>query len=409
MEDQTLYSLRHEVNPVFTTAQSCVRVMAELGDEDSRRLVDQLDFDAKKNSSATTDEVDLLNKIKIIPGFAETIEARFECSNKLIEDLGYRFVLDIPCGYTSRGLKLARKDIRYYGCDLPAVIEAVGPAVKSIIGGNGKISYHEVDATNYDSIRRFLDDVGSGLHITTEGLLMYMTQSELEEIFVNMKRLLTEFGGVWITTDNMIIPSQQAIMSASMGEEAYKAAAGELPAPPPPLNSFMDVDNAPEFIDRMGFELERVSIGEHMPDELLTLKDLHEDKKRAVRQAMEVMEFWVMKVKLDTIYRSYTHRAKDFSADCKRESDQLKFKLSGRIDTITSPDLLSLYREADDAGIKAVKIDMTDVNYISSAGLRVLMIMLGDHPDNVKLDNVNEDVMEILRTTGFDSILFDEE
>lgn len=37
------------------------------------------------------------------------------------------------------------------------------------------------------------------------------------------------------------------------------------------------------------------------------------------------------------------------------------------------------------------------------------MIMLGDHPDNVKLDNVNEDIMEILRTTGFDSILFGEE
>ena len=409
MEEQTVYSLRHEVNPVFTTAQSCVRVMAELGDEDSGLLVDRLDFDANKNSTATTDEVDLLNKVKSIPGFAETIEARFECSNQLIENLGYRFVLDIPCGYTSRGLKLARKDIRYYGCDLPAVIDAVEPAAKSIIGGSGSISYHEVDATNYDSIRRCLDDVRGGLLITTEGLLMYMTQSELEEIFVNMKRLLTEFGGVWITTDNMIIPSQQAIMAASMGEEAYKEAVCNLPDPPPPLNLFLDVDKAPEFIDRMGFELERVSIGEYMPDELLTLKDLPEDKKREVKKAMGVMEFWMMKVKPDSVSGSYTRRATNFSADCKRENDQLLFRLSGRIDTITSPDLLSVYREADDKSIRTVRMDMTDVSYISSAGLRVLMIMLGDHPDNVKLDNVNEDIMEILRTTGFDSILFGEE
>lgn len=85
------------------------------------------------------------------------------------------------------------------------------------------------------------------------------------------------------------------------------------------------------------------------------------------------------------------------------------FRLSGRIDTITSPDLLSVYREADDKSIRTVRMDMKDVSYISSAGLRVLMIMLGDHPDNVKLDNVNEDIMEILRTTGFDSILFGEE
>ena len=68
-----------------------------------------------------------------------------------------------------------------------------------------------------------------------------------------------------------------------------------------------------------------------------------------------------------------------------------------------------MYREADDKSIRTVRMDMKDVSYISSAGLRVLMIMLGDHPDNVKLDNVNEDIMEILRTTGFDSILFGEE
>ncbi len=208
------------------------------------------------------------------------------------------------------------------------MIDAVGPAVKSIIGGNGNVSYHEVDATNYDSIRRSLDDVSGGLLITTEGLLMYMTQPELEEIFINMKRLLTEFGGVWITTDNMIIPSQQAIMAAFMGEETYKAAARSMPAPPPPLNSFMDIDKAPAFIDKMGFGLERVPIGEHMPDGLLTLKDLPEDKKREVKKAMGVMEFWMMKVKPDDVSRSYTRKAENFSADCKRENDQLLFRLS---------------------------------------------------------------------------------
>lgn len=117
----------------------------------------------------------------------------------------------------------------------------------------------------------------------------------------------------------------------------------------------------------------------------------------------------MMKVKPDSVSGSYTRRATNFSADCKRENEQLLFRLSGRIDTITSPELLSMYREADDGSIRIIKIDMTDVRYISSAGLRVLMIMIGDHPDNVKLDNVNEDIMEILRTTGFDSLFFGEE
>lgn len=406
MEEQTLNSLRHEVNPVFTTAQTCVRIMAGLGDEDSKVLVERLDFDSKKNSSATTDEVDVFNKAKNIPGFAETIESRFLCSNKFIEDLGYRNVLDIPCGYTSRGLKLAKKDIRYFGCDLPAVIEAVEPSVKSISGNLKNISYHSVDATNYDSIRQALPDDINGLFITMEGLLMYMTQSELEEIFNNMKRLLAEFGGVWITTDNMIIPAQQKIMKAIMGEEEFIKAAATMPAPPPPVNVFFDLEKAPEFIDRMGFTLEKISIAEHMPDELMTLKDLPEDKKREVKKAIGTMEFWVMKVKPETECKEYSRSVENFEADCRREGDQLLIKTAGRIDTITSPELLSMYREADDESISTVRIDMSGVKYISSAGLRVLMIMYNDHPEGIKIENVCDSVMEIFMTTGFDSVFF---
>ena len=407
-KQQTLNSIRHEVNPVFTTAQGCVRVMADLGDEDSKHLVGRLDFDAKKNSSATTDEVDTFNKAKNIPGFPETIEVRFLCSNKLIEDLGYRYVLDIPCGYTSRGLKLSREDIRYYGCDLPAVIEAVEPAVKSAVNDNGNISYHSVDATNYDSIRCVLDDVKDRLLITTEGLLMYMTQSELEEIFNNMKRLLAEFGGVWITTDNTIIPAQQQIMRAIMGEEAYRKAADKMPSPPPPSNVFFEPDKVTEFIDRMGFELERVSVAEHMPDVLMTLNRLPEEKRSEVKQAMGVMEFWVMKLKPETVVSDYKCSAENFEAACRKSADSLQIRIAGRIDTITAPDFLTMYRQANDGGISSVNIDMSEVRYISSAGLRVLMIMYQDHPHKVTLENVCDNVMEILETTAFDSLFFEE-
>jgi anti-anti-sigma factor len=47
------------------------------------------------------------------------------------------------------------------------------------------------------------------------------------------------------------------------------------------------------------------------------------------------------------------------------------------------------------------------LDYISSAGLRVLLIMQKQH--GVKLVAVNSVVMEILETTGFDSILEVEE
>ena len=48
------------------------------------------------------------------------------------------------------------------------------------------------------------------------------------------------------------------------------------------------------------------------------------------------------------------------------------------------------------------------MTYISSAGLRVLLIMKKNSENGVILENVGPQIMEILETTGFDSIFFGE-
>ena len=52
----------------------------------------------------------------------------------------------------------------------------------------------------------------SYLLITTEGMLMYLTKSELEQVFMHMRRLLLEFGGKWITMDNELVKGQNRIL-----------------------------------------------------------------------------------------------------------------------------------------------------------------------------------------------------
>lgn len=54
-------------------------------------------------------------------------------------------------------------------------------------------------------------------------------------------------------------------------------------------------------------------------------------------------------------------------------------------------------------------IDCGRLDYISSAGLRVLLIMSKECPDGVRLRGVNQVVNEILEQSGFDSILDVEE
>ena len=82
------------------------------------------------------------------------------------------------------------------------------------------------------------------------------------------------------------------------------------------------------------------------------------------------------------------------------------FALSGRIDTTTAPDLEKAIMASID-GITDLKLDMKALEYISSAGLRVLLAAQKrmNKQGRMTILNVNENVMEIFEVTGFSDIL----
>jgi anti-sigma B factor antagonist len=82
------------------------------------------------------------------------------------------------------------------------------------------------------------------------------------------------------------------------------------------------------------------------------------------------------------------------------------FKLEGRLDTVTAPELEQVINNEGEA-LENLVLDFGGINYISSAGLRVL---LGTKKKmnaqcSMELINVSEDVMDILEMTGFADIL----
>ena len=95
--------------------------------------------------------------------------------------------------------------------------------------------------------------------------------------------------------------------------------------------------------------------------------------------------------------------------DLKKEDKKLTIKLGGKLDTNTSPDLDSKMSELE--GMEEVIIDMKDLDYISSAGLRVLLSMqkVMNKQGKMTIINVCENVMDIFEVTGFSDILDIEE
>ena len=85
--------------------------------------------------------------------------------------------------------------------------------------------------------------------------------------------------------------------------------------------------------------------------------------------------------------------------------DELIIKLGGRLDTITSPELKKEVENLE--GVKRLVLDFENLDYISSAGLRVLMIAQGTMQEQGKMviRNVKSKIKKILDMTGFDKIL----
>lgn len=90
-----------------------------------------------------------------------------------------------------------------------------------------------------------------------------------------------------------------------------------------------------------------------------------------------------------------------------RDGNAVNFALEGRLDTTTAPQLEEALKENMD-GVEALTLDMEKLEYVSSAGLRVLLSAqksMNAVKGTMVLRNVCEDIKEVFEITGFCDIL----
>ncbi len=84
----------------------------------------------------------------------------------------------------------------------------------------------------------------------------------------------------------------------------------------------------------------------------------------------------------------------------------LTVSLEGRLDTVTAPELDEELKTSLD-GVTDLTLDLEQLEYMSSAGLRVLLAIQKkmNKQGIMKVTHVNETIMEIFEITGFSDIL----
>ena len=90
----------------------------------------------------------------------------------------------------------------------------------------------------------------------------------------------------------------------------------------------------------------------------------------------------------------------------RKEGEKAIVSVSGRIDTATAPTLHE-YLKTELVGVKELILDFQEVEYVSSAGLRVILYAQKtmSAQGSMKLINVSPDILEVLELTGFTEVL----
>lgn len=87
--------------------------------------------------------------------------------------------------------------------------------------------------------------------------------------------------------------------------------------------------------------------------------------------------------------------------------EQMVIALQGRLDTVTSQDLLNAFANEEKKEALVI-VDMKELEYISSAGLRALLAIKKELVANGKqleIHNLNNICLEVFKVTGFINVL----
>lgn len=403
MENKDLLT---QVNPVFLTAKGCIGLLAQAGNRDAQALLPYIDMAALVAAQG------MQTPPEIVRAYMVALEARFHYSNLAALESGCDVIVDLPCGYAPRALVAARAGKQYYGFDLPACIREIAPAMDKVATDEEKkyIHFAAVDATNYDSLRAALDGVKGTICIAVDGLLGYFTKPELESFVSNLHRLLDEFGGVWTTPDPYVHQTNRVVFSTVLqggGADIVSAMTkgGSQMADTKTNGNAMstgDPADSVKYLTAHGFAVETVNYADKLP-ELGSLGGDAAAMARLRRAYADIPQMVIRAAKPETAQKK---AEKAFAVELRTSGDTLLCTIAGRLDTITAPELLEKFNGADRAGVTAITVDLADTAYISSAGLRVLLIMLKSLSDKSRfaVQNYSPALKEIFDVTGFSEL-----
>lgn len=321
-------------------------------------------------------------------------------------------MLDIACGYTPRALYCDKAGIDYVGVDVPVVVEELLGFASRLGIGNVHPAYVGGDATNAASLMAAANLLKGKLLVSCEGLTQYLSADEFAQLIGGVREILLRHGGAWVTSDFGV--DYEAFATANMvspdAVKLYNDARRQATSASNIYNegvAYWNTEKKQAFLEAHGMIVEKLPFwAEEEP--LTLLNGMPEAWKENIKRLLNASSLWRMTAYTKFENKSVIQGAKEVDnlhITYSAHEDTLLCVVSGRVDTISAPALLEVF-ENHYEGIMRVRIDAEKLEYISSAGLRVLMMAVKKlGRGSVSVINTSEPVREIFETTGFDQMV----
>lgn len=235
-------------------------------------------------------------KVALYKNMAPEIEARYKLINNLLEKYAIRQVLELAAGYSSRGIIYSKKGYNYVELDLENIsqnkkkiihsIESDIPKTLNIVKGN---ALREQD---FKSIEKYFDSKNE-VAVINEGLLRYLTFAEKRQVAQNIYKLLSKYGGIWITSD---VTPKKFISSQNNALQDLNKKITTITSRNDINDRFEDENHIREFFGDIGFDIVEIHKFGEMKDELYSINKLgiiDEKIEKTLEDAIVV----VMKIK----------------------------------------------------------------------------------------------------------------
>ena len=211
--------------------------------------------------------------------YAPIFEARYKSVTGAIHRTGSRQVLELASGLTLRGLAFAQDPaFTYIESDLTSISaekEAIIARLRQKYGlaDHGNLYFPAVNALDRGQLQEAIQhlDRDRPLVVVSEGLFPYLSRDEMRAVASNIREVLAEFKGSWITPDFSIKEEVDRVTEQQRSFRRIVAAATEHKMY---NNAFDSLEQLQAFLDEMGLAAEM-----HHPvdeiGEIVSLRELH--------------------------------------------------------------------------------------------------------------------------------------